>query len=144
MSSGQLSFWANVFLGNRFSGKTSFWVNVNVFWANVFLVKCPFRQMPSGQMSSGANVFLGKYLYGKISFWENVDWANVLLGQRYVGKCILANVSGQMSLGKRRMGKRHRTVVYINGWFGFTYSVVCFKSLQMRTFHRFLCYIIFL
>jgi hypothetical protein len=110
------------------------------FWSNVLLGKCLLGKCLPGQMSFWVNIFMGKYLSGKML----TAWANVLLGQRYVGKCILAIISGQMSLGKRRMGKRHRTVVYINGWFGFTYSVVCFKSLQMRTFHRFLCYIIFL
>jgi hypothetical protein len=40
MLSGQLSFWANDFLGNRLSGQMSFWANV--VWANV-----------SGQMTLG-------------------------------------------------------------------------------------------
>jgi hypothetical protein len=36
--SGQMSFWANVFLGKCLSGQMSFWANVfwaNVVWANV-------------------------------------------------------------------------------------------------------------
>jgi hypothetical protein len=38
-------------------------------------------------------------------FWADVFWANVVLGkcrsgQMYLGKCIWANVSGQMSYGQ--------------------------------------------
>jgi hypothetical protein len=95
MSSGQMSFWANVFLGKCLSGQTSFWANV--FWANVFLGKCLSGQMSSGQMLSGlmffwANVFLGKCGLGKRPsgqtshgqtslgkfLWANVVWANVI------------------------------------------------------------------
>jgi hypothetical protein len=60
MSYGQMSIWANVFLGKRLLGKCLsgqisygqifFWANI--FWANVFLGKCP-----SGQTSFWANVF---------------------------------------------------------------------------------------
>jgi hypothetical protein len=56
-------------------------------------------------MSFWANVFLGKRLLGKrlmgkcpsgqMYFWANVFWANVVLG-----KCLWANVSGQMSYGQ--------------------------------------------
>jgi hypothetical protein len=74
MISGQLSFWANVPLGNYLSGQMSFWANV--FWANVFLGKCL-----SGQMSFWANVFLGKCRLG-----------NVILGKRRMGKYLWANV----------------------------------------------------
>jgi hypothetical protein len=35
-----------------------------------------------------------------MSFWANVVWANVTMGKRCMGKCLWANVSGQMSLGK--------------------------------------------
>jgi hypothetical protein len=63
MSSGQMSFWANVLwanvhLGKCTSGQMSFWVNVfwaDVFWANVVLGKCIWAnvlgQMSYGQMS---------------------------------------------------------------------------------------------
>jgi hypothetical protein len=94
---GQMSFWANVFLGKCLlgkcllgkccSGQMSFWANV--FWANVFLGKYLFGQMSSGQMSIWANVFLGKCLLGK--------W---LLGKFVLGKCLWANVSGQLSYGQ--------------------------------------------
>jgi hypothetical protein len=66
MSSGQMSFWANVFLGKRLLGK------------------CLIGKCPSGQMSFWANVF-----------WADVFWANVVLG-----KCLWANVSGQMLYGQ--------------------------------------------
>jgi hypothetical protein len=65
------------------------------FWANVSLGKCL-----SWQSSFWANVFLGKCLSGQTSFWANVVWANVLLGKRRMGKCLWANVSGQMSYGQ--------------------------------------------
>jgi hypothetical protein len=60
----------------------SFWAMS--FWANVFW----------------ANVFKGKCLSGQILSGQMSFWANV------VG----ANVSGQMSLGKCRIVKRHRTL----------------------------------
>jgi hypothetical protein len=106
---GQMSFWANIFLGRCPSGQMS--SGQMYFWANVLLGKRPSGQMSFGQiMSFWANVFLGKRLMGKrlmgkcpsgqMSFWADVFWANVVLG-----KCLWANVSGQMSLGKCCMGK---------------------------------------
>jgi hypothetical protein len=82
MSSGQLSFWANVSLGKYHLG-----------------------QCLSGQMSFWANVFVGKCLSGQMSFWANVIWANVVwanvtMGKRRMDKC----------LGKCRLGKSHGTV----------------------------------
>jgi hypothetical protein len=67
MSSGQMSFWANVFLGKCLlgkclSGQMSFWADV--FWSNVILGKYLSGQMSSEQMSIWANVFLK--LIGKI------------------------------------------------------------------------------
>jgi hypothetical protein len=94
--SGQMSFWANVFLGNCLSGQMSFWANVvwaNVFWANVFW----------------ANVFLGKRLFGQTLSGQMSPWANV----------VWANVSGQMSLGKCRLGKCHGAVYN-------TLKLICF------------------
>jgi hypothetical protein len=97
-----------------------------LFWANVFLGKCPSGQMSSGQMSLWANVLLGKrpsgqMSSGQMSFWANVFLGKRLLGKRLMGKCpsgqmsfwanvfwanvFSANVSGQMFLGKCRMGK---------------------------------------
>jgi hypothetical protein len=89
MSSGQMYFWANVFLDKRLlskrlmgkcpSGQMSFWANVfwaNVVWANVFLGKCLSGQMSSGQMS----------------FWANFVWANVSRQMSY----------GQMSWNRAR------------------------------------------
>jgi hypothetical protein len=62
MSYGQMSFWANVFLGKHLLGKR-------------LMGKCP-----SGQMSFWANVF-----------WTDVFWANVSeqmsLGKCRMGKC---------------------------------------------------------
>jgi hypothetical protein len=55
------------------------------FWANVFWANGVW-----------ANVFLSKCLSEQMSFWANVVWANV---------------SGQMSLGKCRMGKCHGTII---------------------------------
>jgi hypothetical protein len=46
-----MSFWANVFLGNRLSGQMSFWANV--FWANVFLSNVFLGKCPSGQIVLG-------------------------------------------------------------------------------------------
>jgi hypothetical protein len=74
MSSGQLSFWANVSLGKYHLG-----------------------QCLSGQMSFWANVFVGKCLSGQMSFWANVIWANVVwanvtMGKRRMDKCLWANV----------------------------------------------------
>jgi hypothetical protein len=110
MSFGQMSFWANVFLGKCLSGQMSFWANVfwaNVFWANVLI---------SGQMSFWAILFLGKCLLvkcpsGQMSFWANVFWANVFWANVDLGKCLWANVSGQMSLGKFSMGKCRITII---------------------------------
>jgi hypothetical protein len=93
-----MSLWANVILGNCLSGQISFCVNV--FWANVFLGKCLSGQMSSGQISFWANVFRANVVWANV-FWANVVWANVLLRKRRMGKCILANVSGQTSYGKR-------------------------------------------
>jgi hypothetical protein len=110
---GQMSFWANVFLGRCPSEQTS--SGKMSFGANVLLGKRPFGKMSSGQMSFWANVFLGKRLLGKcimgkcpsgqVSFWAKVFWADVLWANVVLGKCLWANVSGQMSLGKCRMGK---------------------------------------
>jgi hypothetical protein len=84
MSSGQMSFWANVLLGKR-----------------------PSAQMSSGQISLWANVILGKHLLGKrlmgkcpsgqMSFWANVFWADVFWADVFwaivvLGKCLGANV----------------------------------------------------
>jgi hypothetical protein len=87
MSSGQMSFWANVLLGKRPSG-----------------------QMSSGQMSFWANVFLGKRLLGKhlmgkcasgqMSFWANIFWADVFWANVVLGKCLWANV---VRMGKCRV-----------------------------------------
>jgi hypothetical protein len=127
---GQMSFWANVFLGRCLSGQMSFWANV--FWANVFLGK-----RPSGQTSFWANVLLGKCLLskclsGQMSFWLNVFWSNVLWANIHLGKCLSgqmssgqmsfwANVSGQMSLGKCRVGKCRVTIL---------------TTRSLKTFHR--------
>jgi hypothetical protein len=59
------------------------------FWANVVLGKC----------------LLGKRLMGKcpsrqMSFWANVFWADVFWANVVLGKCLCANVSGQMSYGQ--------------------------------------------
>jgi hypothetical protein len=64
MYSGQMSFWANVFLGKHllgkcFSGQMSFWANV--FWANVHLGKCRSWQMSLGNVS-------GQMSYGQMSY----------------------------------------------------------------------------
>jgi hypothetical protein len=95
------------------------------FWADVLLDKCLLGKCLSGQMSFWENVLLGERLLGKcifglMSFWANVFWANVfwanvlwanvhmvkcLCGQMSLGKCLWANASGQMSLGKFCMGK---------------------------------------
>jgi hypothetical protein len=82
--SGQMSFWAIVFLRKWPSGQTP-------SWANVLLGKCI-----SGQMSFWANVFWANVDWANV-FWANVDWANVvranvLLGKRHMGKCLWANV----------------------------------------------------
>jgi hypothetical protein len=85
ISSGQISFWADVFLGKcssgqMSSGQMSFWASVawaSVFWANVFLGKCL-----SGQMSFWANVV-----------WANVEWANVMEPYPYVCTLYGSNVS---------------------------------------------------
>jgi hypothetical protein len=102
---GQTSFWANVFLGKCLSGQMSFWANV--FWANGLLGK-----RPSWQTSFLANFLLGKCLlgkclfgqmssgqtsYGQMSIWANVFWADVFWANVVLGKCIWANISGQMS-----------------------------------------------
>jgi hypothetical protein len=101
---GQMTFWANVFLGKCLSGQMS--SGQMYFWANVLLGIHPSGQMSSGQMSFWANVFLGKRLPGKplmgkcpsgqMSFWANdfwADdfWANVVL-DKCLGKCLWANV----------------------------------------------------
>jgi hypothetical protein len=105
--SGQMSFWADIFLGR------CLWANVSgqmSFWANVLLGKRPSGQMSSGQMYFWANVFLGKRLLGKrlmgkcpsrqMSFWANVFWADVFWANVVLGKCLWANVSGQMLYGQ--------------------------------------------
>jgi hypothetical protein len=92
--SGQMSFWANVFLGKRPSGQMS--SGQMSFWANVFLGKCLL-------------CLLGKCRSGQMSFWANVFWANVFWANVVLGKCR----SGQMSLGKRRMGKCRVTLCSI-------------------------------
>jgi hypothetical protein len=92
-ASGQMSFWAIVFLCKCLSGQTALWANV--FWANVFLGKCLLGKCPSGQTSSGQMFF----------------WANVFLGKCCLGKCHHGQTSyGQMSLGKCCMGQCHGTV----------------------------------
>jgi hypothetical protein len=83
MSSQQMSFWANVFLGKCPSGQVS--SGQMSFWANAFLGKCLMgkclsRQMSYGQMSIWANVFLGKCLYVQMLFWANVS-GQMLYGQ---------------------------------------------------------------
>jgi hypothetical protein len=75
MSSGQIYFWANVFLGKCCLGKS------NVVWANVFLGKCLSGQTLSRQMSP----------------WANVVWANVS-GQMSLGKCRLGKCHGTVRL----------------------------------------------
>jgi hypothetical protein len=75
-----------------------------------------------------ANVFLGKFLSGQLSYGQMTIWANVLLANVHLGKCISgqmssgqmsyvqmlfwANVSGQTSLRKCRIGKCRITVYY--------------------------------
>jgi hypothetical protein len=94
---------------------------------HVFLGKCLSGQMLSRANVFWANVFLGKYLSGQMSFWANVVWANVFWANVFLGKClsgqmssgqmspwanvVWSNVSGQMSLGKCRLGKGHGTVI---------------------------------
>jgi hypothetical protein len=94
------------------------------FWANVFLGKRPSEQMSSGQMSFWANVFRGKRLLGKclmgkcpsgqMSFWAYVFWADVFWANVFLGKCLWANVSGQMSYGQM---SGHRNFVVMRGTF---------------------------
>jgi hypothetical protein len=96
--SRQSSFWADVLLGKR------------------LLLKSPSGQMSYGQMSFLANAFLGKYFSGQMSYGQTSSgqmffWSNVFLGKHCQGKCPSGQMSyGQMSLGKRRMGKRQRTL----------------------------------
>jgi hypothetical protein len=58
-------FWANVLVGKCLSGQMSKGLSGQMssgqmsFWANVFLGCCPSGQMSSGQISFWANVFLG-------------------------------------------------------------------------------------
>jgi hypothetical protein len=40
-----------------------------------------------------------------VSFWANVVWAKVLLGKRCMGKCLWANVSGQMLYGQTSLNQ---------------------------------------
>jgi hypothetical protein len=117
MLSGQLSFWANVSLGKCLSGQLS-------SWANVLLGKR----------------LLGKCLSGQMSFWANVFWANIFLGKCLFGQMssgqmlsgqmsFWANVSGQLSLGKCRMGKCHGTIPWY--WSDRLYEVIIFiKSVR--------------
>jgi hypothetical protein len=86
ISSGQMSFWANVLLGKPPSGQT-----------------CS-GQTSSGQMFFWANVFLGKRLLGKRLMGKCL-LNRCLLGkccfrQMSLGKCLWANVSGQMLYGQ--------------------------------------------
>jgi hypothetical protein len=60
---------------------------------------------PCKQMFVWAYVLLGKRPSGQMSFWANVFWANVVLGQMSLGKCLWANVSGQMSYGQMSYGQ---------------------------------------
>jgi hypothetical protein len=56
ISSGQLSFWANVFLGKCLSGQMlsgQMSSGQMSFWANVFLGKCCLGKCPHGQTSYG-------------------------------------------------------------------------------------------
>jgi hypothetical protein len=143
----QLSLWANVFLGKRpcgqmASGQMSFWANV--FWANVLLGKRLLSKCIFGQMSFWANVFLGKCLSGQMSSGQMSSgqmlfWANVFLGKCCLGKChhgqmspwanvVWANISGQMSLGKRRMVKCHGTVDYMHGNQTFSFAHSAFNQ----------------
>jgi hypothetical protein len=92
-----MSFWANVLLGKRLLGKCL--SGQMSFWANVFSSKCLSGQMLSGQMSSG-----------QMSFWANVVWASVTMGKRRMGKCLWADVSGQMSYGQ--MPWNHKIVSF--------------------------------
>jgi hypothetical protein len=74
MSSGQMSFWANVFMGKCLLGKFRLGkclYGQMSFWANVFLGKCRMDKRPSGQTLYG-QMSLGKCL------WANVLWANVI------------------------------------------------------------------
>jgi hypothetical protein len=76
---GQMSFWANGFLGRCPSGQMS--SGQMAFWANVLLGKRPSGQISSRQMSFWANVFLGKCL------WENVRLGKCCMGKCRKGKC---------------------------------------------------------
>jgi hypothetical protein len=130
MLSGQTSIWANVFWGKCLSGQMS-------FWANDLLGKC----------------LLGKCLFGQMSFWANVFWANDVWANIFMGKClsgkmssgqmsfwanvVWANVSGQMSLGKCRMGKRHGTVSTV-------LSVDLYSSSSVRCCSNLVCILFFI
>jgi hypothetical protein len=114
MCFGQISFWANAFLGKHPSvGKCLF--SQTSFWAIVFLAKLSLGICLPRQTSYfanilkaifwGANVFLSKCLAGLLSFWANVFWANVFGANIFMGKCLY----GQMVMGKCGIGKCHRS-----------------------------------
>jgi hypothetical protein len=117
-----MSFWANVLLGKFLlskclSGQISFWANV--FWSNVVW----------------ANVFLGNCLSGQMSSGQTPFWANV----------VKANVSGQMYLGKCRMGKCHGTKKNIYEIYQSVYGInlihVCHGiSCQFMSFMSFMAF----
>jgi hypothetical protein len=77
-------------------GQMSFWTNLvgaNIFLGNCLLVKC---------------------LSGQMSLWANDIWANVTIGQMSpLLNVVWTNVYEQMSMGRRRMVKRHRTKLMI-------------------------------
>jgi hypothetical protein len=87
----QLSFCPIVFLSKYSSEET--------FSGQTSSGQTSSGQMSSGQMSLWTNVFMGKRRLGKCHLWQ------MLYRQMSPGKCLRANVSGQMSLVKRRMGK---------------------------------------
>jgi hypothetical protein len=106
---GQMSLWANVFLGKCLSGQTSsgqisFRVNVllgkrflKVRFHHHILATNLLTNSPHKQMSdicvlfvSQRCVFLGKCLSGQMSFWANA----------VPGKYLWANVSWQMMYGQ--------------------------------------------
>jgi hypothetical protein len=125
MSSEQLSFCANVSLGKSLLGKCL--SGQMSFWAIAFPVKCRKGNFISDQIVFLIKCHLSNCLSGQMSLWVNVFLANVFWANVFLGKCLSwqmsceqmsfwANVvwakdSGQMSLGKCRIRKRHRTVL---------------------------------
>jgi hypothetical protein len=105
MCFGQISFWANAFLGKHPSvGKCLF--SQTSFWAIVFLAKLSLGICLPRQTSYFANIFKAIFLGGKCLSGQMSCWDIVFLGKCLLGKCLRGKyIYGQMSLWANGYGQ---------------------------------------